>query len=91
MLSFKVDLPFKKGCTIILVSHDVDFCAEHADYCGLLFHGEMTKIEKTNTFFLNNYFYTTAISRMCQCINPQSEIVMYAQAIEQFREKGDLA
>lgn len=76
----------QKGLTIILVSHDVDFCAEHADYCGLLFHGELTNIEKTNKFFLNNYFYTTAISRMCQCIDSQSEIVTYTQAIKQFRK-----
>mgnify|MGYP002514908684 CR=1 FL=1 len=35
----------EKGTTVLLVSHDIDFCVETADYCSLLFDGELTKRE----------------------------------------------
>ena len=54
----------KSGIAVVLVSHDIDFCAENADMCGLLFDGEMTKMQPAEEFFRQNYFYTTDISRM---------------------------
>lgn len=56
----------KQGKTILLVSHDVEFCAEFADYCGLFFDGHIVSMEDTKTFFLQNVFYTTTVARMCR-------------------------
>ena len=77
----------QKGITIVLVSHDVDFCAENADYCGLLFQGEFTQIETTNEFFKNNYFYTTATSRLLQRIAPEENLITHKQALQWLKRK----
>lgn len=61
----------KEGKTILLVSHDVEFCAMYADRCGLLFDGELTTERQTKEFFLNNYFYTTIARRLSQQIVDQ--------------------
>ena len=54
----------KHGITILLVTHDVDFAAETADRCGLLFDGAAAGIDTPEAFFSGNYFYTTAASRI---------------------------
>lgn len=67
--------------TVLLVSHDVDFCAEYADYCSLLFGGVLTERETTEQFFSKNYFYTTPVSRMMQSIDENSTIITVNQAL----------
>lgn len=57
-----------QGKTIILVSHDMDFCARYADLCGLLFDGQMISQDTAESFFVDNAFYTTPASRMSQGI-----------------------
>lgn len=54
----------RKGKTILLVSHDVEFCAKYADYCGMFFDGHIVSLNDRRTFFLQNAFYTTAVRRM---------------------------
>lgn len=54
------------GKTVLLVSHDAEFCAAHADACALLFDGEIACMEETAAFFCNNFFYTTAANRMAR-------------------------
>lgn len=54
----------RAGIAVVIVSHDIDFCAENADECGLLFDGELTKMQTAEEFFRQNYFYTTDICRM---------------------------
>jgi len=56
----------EKGMTIILVSHDVDFCAAYADRVGMLFDGEMTAIGTSHQFFLEQFFYTTTCLKICR-------------------------
>ena len=56
------------GKTVILVSHDMDFCAEYADVCGLLFDGQMISRGSTKDFFQENTFYTTPACRMSRGI-----------------------
>ena len=56
------------GATVIMVSHDLDFCAEFADRCALLFDGAVTSIGEKREFFLNNYFYTTTACRIARGI-----------------------
>ena len=58
----------KAGITIIMVSHDMEFCAENADRCALLFDGKIMAEGAPDEFFAGNYFYTTAASRMSRGI-----------------------
>lgn len=65
-----------KGKTVVLVSHDMDFCAQYADICGFLFDGQMISQDDAETFFGDNVFYTTPASRMAQgiiegCFRPE--------------------
>lgn len=52
------------GITILLVSHDVEFCAKYADICALFFGGDIVTSTTPNKFFSQNSFYTTAANRM---------------------------
>lgn len=56
------------GKTVLLVSHDLEFCAEYSDRCGLLFSGEITSEDFTKEFFGSNIFFTTAASKMSKSI-----------------------
>lgn len=58
----------EKGMTIIMVSHDLDFCARYSDECALFFDGQIISSGKRHKFFLNNSFYTTAANRMSRGI-----------------------
>ena len=53
-----------QGMTILLVSHDVEFCALFARRCALLFDGTVVSIDKTRQFFSGNRYYTTAAQRI---------------------------
>ncbi len=56
----------ERGITIVFVSHDLDFCAEHADSCALLFQGDIVALAVPRQFFSGHYFYTTDASRIAQ-------------------------
>ena len=56
----------KKGVTIIMVSHDVDFCASVAHRCALFFGGSIAAEGTPRDFFSGNSFYTTAANRMAR-------------------------
>lgn len=56
------------GKTVIMVSHDIEFCAEHADVCAMIFDGAVTSCLPAREFFDGNSFYTTAASRMSRGI-----------------------
>lgn len=56
----------RQGITIVLVSHDIDFCAQFADRIGLFFEGNFATIQGTKSFFAGNHFYTTVANRMCR-------------------------
>ena len=58
----------KEGLTVICVTHDLDFAANFADRCGLLFDGGIICENDCNTFFSGNSFYTTASSRLTKGI-----------------------
>ena len=53
-----------EGKTIFLVSHDIEFCAQCADRCALLFRGEIVCRSAPRKFFSGNFFYTTAAARL---------------------------
>ena len=56
------------GLTLLLATHDVEFAAETADRCGLLFDGDVVGLDRPEVFFSKNHFYTTAASRISRGI-----------------------
>ena len=58
----------RKGLTVVMVSHDVEFCAEYADLVGMFFDGQVLASNTPRRFFGANSFYTTAANRMSRCV-----------------------
>ena len=56
----------EKGATILMVTHDVEFSAEHASKCAMFFDGQIVSIDTPREFYCGNHFYTTAANRMCR-------------------------
>ena len=54
----------EEGVTILMVSHDVEFCAKYADRVGMFFDGGIVTTNIPQKFFSQNSFYTTAANRM---------------------------
>lgn len=79
-----LDAPFKetlaeiltklknRGTCIVMVSHDIEFCAEYADRCGMFFDGRLASVSEPNSFFAGNSFYTTAANRMAREFEPNA-------------------
>ena len=63
------------GSSILLVSHDIEFCAEYADRCALFFGGAIVTQGRPRRFFSGNSFYTTAANRMCRHLLPEAVTV----------------
>ena len=57
-----------KGITILMVSHDVEFCADYADHVSMFFDGQVLTTDTPRRFFGQNSFYTTAANRMSRCL-----------------------
>ena len=58
----------KQGITIVMVSHDVEFCARYADVVSMFFDGQVLTTDTPRRFFGSNSFYTTAAHRMSRHI-----------------------
>ena len=54
----------QQGVTVLMVSHDVEFCAKTADKVSMFFDGVITTTNTPNRFFSSNSFYTTVANRM---------------------------
>ena len=75
-----LDAPFKKtlaalfealkqrGVSLLVVSHDLEFCAVAADRCGLFFDGGIVSENTAHRFFADNRTYTTAVHRMSETL-----------------------
>lgn len=57
-----------QGCTIVIVSHDIEFCAQTADQVCLIFDGETAVVNGVTEYFTGNEFYTTAAARIARGI-----------------------
>ena len=73
-----------KGITIVMVSHDVEFCARYADLVSMFFDGQILTTDTPRRFFGNNSFYTTAANRMSrhvfhQAVTVEDVIDLYRQ------------
>ncbi|OQB12907.1 MAG: putative HMP/thiamine import ATP-binding protein YkoD [Firmicutes bacterium ADurb.Bin193] len=62
----------KQGVTIVMVSHDIEFCAKHADRCAMFFDGSIVSTDTAAGFFSGKSFYTTAANRMARTILPEA-------------------
>ncbi|MBE7025095.1 MAG: ATP-binding cassette domain-containing protein [Ruminococcaceae bacterium] len=58
--------------TTVMVSHDIEFCAEYADRCAMFFDGNIVAADEPRAFFAGKSFYTTAASRMAQTCLPEA-------------------
>lgn len=65
----------EKGITILMVSHDIEFCASYADTCAMFFDGAVVTACDSSEFFTGNSFYTTAANRMARHIFPDAVTV----------------
>lgn len=65
----------EKGITILMVSHDIEFCASYADTCAMFFDGAVVTACDSKEFFTGNSFYTTAANRMARHIFPDAVTV----------------
>lgn len=61
----KIILDLKKqGKTIVIVSHDVEFCAEYGDRCAMFFQGKIISESSIREMICTNRFYTTVSHKM---------------------------
>lgn len=60
----------KRGVTVIMVSHDTEFCAMYCDECAMVFDGVCALQKNRYDFFSQNYFYTTAANKIAREIFP---------------------
>ncbi len=56
------------GVTVLMVSHDIEFCAKYPHKCMMFFNGEVTSQGSPRKFFASNSFYSTSANRMSRSI-----------------------
>ena len=99
-----MDAPFKEefadilmdlkmsGVTILMVSHDIEFCAEYADRCALMFDGSITSVGGPREFFKGKSFYTTSANQMARnCLSNAvlaEDIILASGGKVEKRERG---
>ena len=54
------------GVTVVMVSHDTEFCAEYCNECALIFDGICALKDETTKFFSQNFFYTTSANKIAR-------------------------
>ncbi|BBI35462.1 ABC transporter ATP-binding protein [Cohnella abietis] len=74
------------GVTIVMVSHDIEFCAMYGEVCAMFFDGSIITSNTTKKFFSGNSFYTTAANRMVRHI--WSDGVTVEDVIERCRNSS---
>ena len=62
----------RRGVTIVMVSHDVEFCARYAHRCALFFDGSIVADGTPREFFSGNSFYTTSANRIARALMPDA-------------------
>lgn len=82
-----------KGVTVVMVSHDIEFCAKYGDRCSMFFDGDIVTTDTPNHFFSGNSFYTTAANRMSRhlflnAVNNEDVIELCRQNLMKREEKN---
>ncbi|WP_042222165.1 ABC transporter ATP-binding protein [Oceanobacillus manasiensis] len=65
-----------QGLTIVMVTHDVEFAANYATRCSMLFQGDVSITESTSDFFKANTYYTTVMNRISRKTSATPVITM---------------
>ena len=78
----------EQGVTIVMVSHDVEFCAKYADQVSMFFDGQILTTDTPRRFFGANSFYTTAANRMSRhvfrnAVTAEDVVSLYQQNKEE--------
>lgn len=58
----------ENGGTVVMISHDTEFCARYANRCLMFFDGQVISEGTPGEFFSKNSFYTTSSSRIARGI-----------------------
>lgn len=73
------------GMTMVLVTHDLDFIAQLADRCSMIFDGHVEGTSPTKEFFAGNAYFTTTAHRLSKGILPavisEEDLLSRMQAI----------
>jgi len=72
------------GKTIIMVSHDMEFAAQIANYMGLMFQGRVDLLTDSRSFFEDNQFYTTELNRIARNV---SKHIIIGEDVERYAKK----
>ena len=77
----------ERGVTVVMVSHDVEFCAKYADMVSMFFDGQILTTDTPRRFFGSNSFYTTAAGRMSRhvfsmAVTVEDVVALYRQNLE---------
>ncbi len=76
-----------QGVTVVMVSHDVEFCAKYADAVSMFFDGQVLTTAAPRQFFGSNSFYTTAANRMSRHVF--SMAVTAEDVVELYRQNRE--
>ena len=79
----------EKRVTVLMVSHDVEFCARYAELVSLFFNGRIVTTDTPQRFFGANSFYTTAANRMSRCLFHNAVTVEDVVALLQKNQEAD--
>ena len=77
----------KRNKTFIIVSHDMEFSANFADRCVMLFDGRVVSDAEPRKFFAGNSFYTTAANRIVRSLFP--DCILTKEAWEKCKEQKE--
>lgn len=66
----RIILELKQKMSIVLVTHDIDFAAEVADRCAMIFNQQAIAISSADDFFQKNSYFTTTTYRLTRDIIP---------------------
>ena len=61
-----------EDAAILIVTHDVEFAAQYATRCALMFDGTLLSGDEPHAFFAGNRFYTTDANRIASNYLPQA-------------------
>lgn len=75
-----------QGITVVMVSHDVEFCAQYGDLVSMFFDGQILTTATPRRFFGQNSFYTTAANRMSRCVF--RDAITAGDVVELYRVNG---
>ena len=67
-----IQILLRRGVTILMVSHDIEFCARYAHTCALFFDGNIVTQDRPRSFFSGNNFYTTSTNRIARTLVPNA-------------------